>query len=111
MKGRFDGDLQGYMLYFIKQKLCDSLLKYAEDIRTEVNIAILEEKVYSKRQDKVIPNKLNSQLGNYFIRNEIPKGRDLSLLKAVMYRQRLKFIELETRYDVGRYVEHHDKEE
>jgi len=74
------------MLFFIKKKLSDALLPLAEDIRSETMLAILTQA------------NLKLQLAAYIKTNEIPKGRDLSLLKAVMYRQRLKFIWKENRH-------------
>jgi hypothetical protein len=74
------------MLFFIKKKLSDALMPLAEDIRSETMLAILTQA------------NLKIQLSAYVKANEIPKGRDLSLLKAVMYRQRLKFIWKENRH-------------
>jgi hypothetical protein len=78
--GRFDGNLYAYMLFFIQRKLSSALMDLAEDIRSEAALAMLTQ-----------PN-LNAQLRRYIEKNEIPRGRDLSLLKAVLYRQRLKYI-------------------
>lgn len=61
-----------------------------EDIANETNLAIL------------LSDKLSAQLKPYLESNTVPKGKDLSLLKAVLYRQRLKWIEKETRYSVER---------
>jgi hypothetical protein len=89
-RGHFDGDLQGYMLFFIKKQLSSALTVYAEDIRSETVLAILTQE------------NLRRQLLKYLEPNEIPKGKDLSLLKAVLFRQRLKLIEKETRHHVER---------
>jgi hypothetical protein len=80
--------LQGYMRYFIAQKLKNSLLHLCEDIAQESNLAIIQSE------------KLFAQLGTYLKSNTVPGGKDLSLLKAILFRQRLKFIEKETRYTV-----------
>lgn len=88
----FDGDLQGYMLYFIRQKLRYDLLHLAQDIRSETVLAITMQ-----------PN-LRKQLYEYLQTNAIPAGKDLSLLKAVMFRQRLRLIEKETRHPTSRLM-------
>jgi len=85
MKRAFDGDLLGYMLYFIRKKLRKDLLWLAIDIRGETLLAI-----------SLQPN-LRNQLYPYMERNEIPKGRDLMLLRSVMYNQRLKWLYIEKR--------------
>jgi len=76
------------MRYFIAQKLKDSLMHLCEDIAQECNLAIIQSE------------KLSAQLKTYLESNTVPGGKDLSLLKAILYRQRLKFIEKETRYAI-----------
>jgi len=59
-----------------------------EDIAQECNLAIIQSE------------KLSAQLKTYLESNIVPEGKDLSLLKAILFRQRLKFIEKETRHTV-----------
>jgi hypothetical protein len=91
--GRFDSNLYAYMLFFIQKKLSSTLMDLAEDIRSEAALAMLTQ-----------PN-LSAQLRRYIESNEMPRGRDLSLLKAVLYRQRLKFIKQHMRHPTERLID------
>jgi len=84
--GIFDCNLQGYMELFLRKKLHGKFC--VKDLLQECNLAIITQ-----------PN-LRHQLLKFIESNTIPTGRDLSLLKAVLYRQRLKFVEKETRHPV-----------
>jgi|GEM_PF-7036690 len=86
--GPYDNDLQAYMAFFLKKKLHKKF--DVRDLLQECNMAIWTQ-----------PN-LARQLSKYLKTNEVPEGKDLSLLKAVLYRQRLKYIEKETRHPVER---------
>jgi hypothetical protein len=81
-------DLLEYIRIFLKKKLHSRF--NVDDVRGECILAILSQE------------NLNQQLRRYFETNEVPTGKDLSLLKAVLYRQRLKFIEKETRHPIAR---------
>jgi hypothetical protein len=96
--GVYDDNLQGYMLYFINVGLRNDLKWLAEDIRSECVLSILT-------QDNL------KHLGQYMQTNQMPRGRDLSLLKAVMFRQRLKYVEKETRRVMISYVEEYQEGE
>jgi len=95
--GPYDNNLQLYMKIFLKRKLHPRF--NADDILQECNLAIWTQ-----------PN-LKKQLASFLKTNIVPKGRDLSLLKAVLYRQRLKFIEKETRYPIERLMCNHPTED
>jgi len=84
MAGLYDNNLQGYMEFFLRKKLHPKFS--IKDLVQECNLAIITQK------------NLKQQLESYIKSNKVPSGRDLSLLKAVLYRQRLKFIEKETRH-------------
>lgn len=96
-------NLQQYIRVFLKKKLHKKF--DVDDLAQECNLAILQSE------------KLSAQLRHYLESNTIPKGMDLSLLKAILYRQRLKYIEKETRYPVERLMfeenlsqeEHYDR--
>jgi len=90
-------DLLKYCRYFIKQKLHDS---YSLD--DCVSEAICE--IMTKP-------KLSLQLRQYFVTNTIPKGKDLSFLKAILYRQRLKFIKKEKRFISVKLTENYQEEQ
>jgi len=68
-------NLQQYIQYYVAKKL-NTRLYSVEDLVQEVNLFLCT----------------NEQLRPYLEENIIPVGRDLSFLKAVMSRQKMKFI-------------------
>jgi len=86
--GVFDNDLQGYMKFFLMKKLHAKF--NVNDLIQDCCLAIATQ------------GNLRRQLLKFLQKNTMPKGKDLSLLKAVLYRQRLKFIEKETRHPMSR---------
>jgi hypothetical protein len=96
--GVYDDNLLGYMQYFISVGLRNDLKWLAEDIRGECILSILTQ------------NNLK-HLGSYMQTNTMPRGQDLSLLKAIMFRQRLKYVEKETRRVMISYSEEYQGED
>jgi len=78
-----EASLMQYVLYFIKQQLSPDFS--AEDIMQEVFLTILENE------------KIRNQLGKYLETNTMPTGKDLSFLKAIIFRTRLRIIYAENK--------------
>jgi hypothetical protein len=76
-------NLDQYIEFFIRKKLSAS--HDAKDIKQEVYLVMLEK----------------AQLRGYALSNAIPKGKDLSFLKAVIFRTRLKQIKKDNRFATG----------
>jgi hypothetical protein len=76
-------NLHQYIMAFIRKGL--SADYSAEDIRSEVYLFMVG----------------NAQLRKYAVSNAVPSGRDLSFLKAVIFRTRLREIKKQNRQETG----------
>lgn len=82
-------DLIAYVKLFIRKHLNDNYYS-VDDVASDVFCSILCE------------DKLSSQLREFVEKNEIPGGRNLSLLKAIIVRTKLKYINKENVHLTGR---------